>query len=143
MVSTIINRHCSSNKGAITGAVLAANGLGGALAVQIISPIIFEEGNPFGYRNSYLLVAGILAAVLLLILVLYREKKSENEPVVTKKHKARGEGWEGVEFKEALRKPYFYIAFFAYFLPALPCKAWAASPPPICMISGWMQGLWR
>jgi MFS family permease len=119
MVSTIINRHCSSNKGALTGAVLAANGLGGALAVQIISPLIFEEGNPFGYRNSYLLVAGILAAVLLLILVLYREKKSENEPVVTKKHKARGEGWEGIEFKEALRKPYFYVALFCIFLTGL------------------------
>ena len=31
MVSTIINRWCTSNKGTITGAVLAANGLGGVV----------------------------------------------------------------------------------------------------------------
>ncbi len=116
MVSVIINRHCTSNKGAITGAILAANGIGGAVAMQIISPIIFEEGNPFGYRNSYRLVAVILAVVLLLILFLYREKKTEDVPVAKKKHKARGEGWVGMEFKEALHKPYFYIALFCMFL---------------------------
>lgn len=119
MVSTIINRYCTSNKGAVTGAVLAANGLGGAVAVQIITPIIFEEGNPFGYRNSYLLVTAILVVVLLLVLFLYREKKSDDPLPVAKKHKARGEGWEGIEFKEALRKPYFYIALFCIFLTGL------------------------
>lgn len=116
MVSTIINRHCTSHKGAITGAVLAANGIGGAIAMQIINPIIFEEGNPFGYRNSYRLVAVILAVVLLLFLFLYREKKEENAPIAKKKHKMRGEGWEGIEFKEVVRKPYFYIALFCMFL---------------------------
>lgn len=129
MVSTIINRHCTSNKGAITGAILAANGIGGAVAMQIISPIIFEEGNPFGYRNSYRLVAVILAVVLLLFLVLYREKKSE-EPVVKKKRKARGEGWVGMEFKEAIRKPYFYIALLCIFLTGLTLQGLAGIAVP-------------
>ena len=119
MVSTIINRHCTSNKGALTGAVLATNGIGGAVAVQIISPIIFEEGNPFGYRNSYKLVAVILAVVLLLVLLLYREKKTADAPEPAKKHKVRGAGWEGIEFKEVLRKPHFYIALFCMFLTGL------------------------
>lgn len=34
------------------GFVLAANGLGGALAAQVVTPIIYQEGNPFGYRNA-------------------------------------------------------------------------------------------
>ncbi len=130
MVSTIINRHCTSNKGAITGAILAANGIGGAVAMQIISPIIFEEGNPFGYRNSYRLVAVILAVVLLLILFLYREKKSEDVPVAKKKRKARGEGWVGMEFKEAIRKPYFYIALLCMFLAGLTLQGLAGIAVP-------------
>ena len=79
MASAIVNRWCKTNKGTVTGAILAANGIGGAVAVQIISPIIFQEGNPFGYRTSYHIVSGVLAIVLLLVILLYRENpKGEN-----------------------------------------------------------------
>ena len=113
MASTVINTWCKKNKGAITGAVLSANGLGGAISAQILSPIIFDEGNPFGYRNSYKLVAVILAAVLVLIIIFFREtpKGQEKKPVsIHKKRKARGTGWVGMEYKEAVKKPYFYLA---------------------------------
>ena len=53
MVGCIVNRWCRSNKGTIMGAVLAANGIGGALAAQIVMPIIYSEGDPFGYRKAY------------------------------------------------------------------------------------------
>lgn len=115
MVSTIINRWCTGNKGAFTGAVLAANGIGGAIAVQIISPIIFEEGNPFGYRNSYRLVALLLAIALVLVLIFYREKQGEH-PIAKKKHKMRGESWEGLDFQQVVRKPYFYVSLVCMFL---------------------------
>ena len=113
MMSTVVNVWCSKNKGAITGAILAANGLGGAVAVQILSPIIFEEGNPFGYRTSYRLVAIVLAVVLALILIFFRErpKGAEKAFVATKKQrKARGTGWVGMDYSDVVRKPYFYLA---------------------------------
>jgi len=113
MVSVVINRWVKKNKGTVTGAILAANGLGGAVSVQILSPIIFEEGNAFGYRNSYRLVALILAVVLVLIILFFRDtpKGERAEPVaLKKKRKARGTGWIGMEYKDVVRKPYFYLA---------------------------------
>lgn len=122
MVSAVINRWCTKNKGTITGAVLAANGLGSAVGVQILSPIIFEPGNPFGYRNSYRLVAIALAITLVLILLFFREspKGSENVPVsVQKKRKARGAGWVGMDYGEATKKPYFYLALVCMMLTGM------------------------
>ena len=40
MVGYVIDRWHKKNKGTIMGAVLAANGIGGAVAAQILSPII-------------------------------------------------------------------------------------------------------
>ena len=43
MVSIVVNKWVKTNKGTITGIILAANGIGGAVAIQIISPIIFID----------------------------------------------------------------------------------------------------
>ncbi|MBO5879821.1 MAG: MFS transporter [Clostridia bacterium] len=112
MMSVVVNRWCDKNKGAITGAILAANGLGGAIAVQILTPIIFEENNPFGYRNSYRLVAIVLTIMLALIIVLFREMPKGKEKTavpIHKKRKVRGAGWVGMEYSEARKKPYLYL----------------------------------
>ncbi|MBR2929639.1 MAG: MFS transporter [Clostridia bacterium] len=122
MVSVVINRWCKKNKGAITGAILAANGLGGAVSVQILSPIIFEEGNAFGYRNSYRLVAILLAVVLLLIVIFFKDvpKGEKAEPISEKKkRKARGTGWVGMEYDKAKKKPYFYLALVCMMLTGM------------------------
>ena len=121
MMSTVVNKWCTRNKATVTGAVLAANGIGGAIAVQILSPIIFQEGNPFGYRASYQYVAIILTVVLLLVLILYRNPPvtDQDEPVSAKKRKIRGAGWVGMEYKEVLRKPYFYVALLCMFLTGM------------------------
>ena len=115
MMSTVVNVWCKKNKGAVTGAILAANGLGGAVAVQILSPIIFEEGNPFGYRNSYRIVALVLTVVLALILVFFRERPKGAEKVLVGKRtkKVRGTGWVGMDYSTAVRKPYFYFALIS------------------------------
>ena len=63
MVGNVVNKWCKENRGTVMGAVLAANGLGGALAAQIVTPIIYQEGNAFGYRSAYKLVACILLVV--------------------------------------------------------------------------------
>ncbi|MBE6651475.1 MAG: MFS transporter [Ruminococcaceae bacterium] len=122
MVSAIVNRWCKSNKGTVTGAILAANGIGGAIAVQIISPIIFEEGKPFGYRTSYRMVAVVLAVVLLLVILLFRDRPKGDTSEVTvtkKKRKARGTGWVGMDYSAAVRKPYFYIAILCMFFTGM------------------------
>lgn len=122
MASAIVNKWCKTNKGTITGAILAANGIGGAIAVQIISPIIFQEGNPFGYRTSYHMVSIVLTVVLLLIILLYRENpKGENEKttVAVKKRKSRGKGWVGMDYATAVKKPYFYLAILCMFFTGM------------------------
>lgn len=122
MVSAVINKWCTNNRATITGAVLAANGIGGAIAVQILSPIIFEEGNPFGYRTSYRLAAVILAVVLVLVLIFYRnpvQQTGSEETVAPKKRKIRGAGWVGMEYSDVIRKPYFYVALICMFLTGM------------------------
>ncbi len=115
MASTVVNLWCTKNKGAFTGAILAANGIGAAIAIQALSPIIFEEGNPFGYQKSYRIVCIVLAIVLALFLFLYREKEIEPGTQVGKKKKARGAGWVGMKYKDAVKKPYFYVALVCMF----------------------------
>ena len=107
MVGYVVSKRCKENKGTIMGAVLAANGLGGALAVQIVSPII--EGA--GYRNAYLTIAIIVFSVGMLIAFFFKDtQKEENEPKVTHKKKSRGKSWDGIETKMAIKMPYFYLA---------------------------------
>lgn len=120
MTSTIINLWFKENKATIMGAVLAANGIGGAIAVQILSPIIFQEGNPFGYRTSYQIVSIVLTIMLLLVLFFYRTPAAgQKEVAVKKKKKVRGAGWVGMEFEEVIRKPYFYIALLCVFFTGM------------------------
>ena len=114
MMSYVAGKWASDkNRGTVTGAILSANGLGSAIAVQILSPVIFEEGNPFGYRNAYRLVSVILFVVLLLILIFFKNAPKEagkSAAPVKKVRKARGGGWVGMDFSEAKKKPYFYLS---------------------------------
>lgn len=113
MMSAVVNIWTKEeHKGKVTGAILSANGFGGAIAVQILTPIIFEEGNPFGYKNSYTLVAIVLAVVLAIVIIFFRDRPKGSEKVTIEKKtkKARGRGWVGMEYKTILKKPYFYLA---------------------------------
>lgn len=114
MGSSIVKKWCKKNTGKITGFVLAANGLGGAVAAQIVSPIIYEEGNAFGYRNAYRLVALILVVVGILVVALLKENP-EAGAVQHAKKKPRGIGWEGIDYAAAKTKPYFYLAAVCIF----------------------------
>lgn len=118
MAGSVVNRWCKQNHGTIMGVVLSANGIGGAIAVQVVTPIIFEEGNPFGYRNAYFVISGVLLAITVLIILFFRENLSENtwhgrEP---EKKKNRSQRWKGIDFNEAIRKPYFYMIASCLFL---------------------------
>jgi MFS family permease len=120
IIGYVVNKACRKNKGTIMGLVLAANGLGGAIITQVITPFIMQEGNPFGYRLAYYVMAGILAVVFVLLLVFYKEPEkdiSENEKPTAKK--ARGTGWVGIEFEKAKKRAYFYSACVCIFFTGM------------------------
>lgn len=124
MASVLVNKWCTKNKGTITGIVFASGGLGSAVAAQVLSPIIYEEGNPFGYRNSYRLIAVIFAVFLVLLLLFFREApKGANETADAAKKKARGSGWVGMEFSEIVKKPYFYLAIGCMLLAGMALQS--------------------
>ena len=121
MIGAIIRRWVKENTGTILGFVLAANGLGGALAAQIVTPIIYEEGNPFGYRNAYHLVTVILVATGIVAVIFLRNQPKDDTfatPVAHKK-KPRGVGWIGISYEAARKKPYFYMALVGIFLTGM------------------------
>ncbi len=101
--------------GTVMGIVLAANGIGAAVSTQLFTPVIYEEGNPFGYRNAYYITASILVVILLLFIFLYKEKPAA-ERFDGKKKPKKDVKWEGLTIKEALRKPYFYMIMLCIFL---------------------------
>ena len=123
MVGYVVNKWCRENKGTIMGFVLAANGVGGAVATQIVSPIIYDKNDIFGYRKAYLLIAAMLFAVGVLVMIFFRNepeaKASEKVKVAHQKSKQRGKEWEGIEYKDALKTRFFYLACVSIFLTGL------------------------
>ena len=115
MVGSVVNRWSPENKGTVMGIILCANGAGGALAAQIVTPLI--SSGTFGYRNAFRLVAVILSVLMLIILIFFREKpKGDTGPVIAPAKKKRGQRWVGIPFAEAVRKPCFYFALLGIFL---------------------------
>lgn len=120
MVGYVVGNWFKEKRGTVMGFILAANGVGAAVATQVVSPLIHDASVPggFGYRNAYRLTAVILAAVLVLVLLFFKEspKDGETPAQVPSKHKkkpARGRSWQGMEFTESVRK--------TWFIPVLLC----------------------
>ena len=108
MVGCVIGVWCKENKGTIMGAVLAANGLGGAIAAQIVGPLISGAADGFGYRTAYRVTAVILLVVGLLVVAVFRNSPDGTKSMVPGKKTAKGATWSGITFHECLRTPYFY-----------------------------------
>ena len=118
MVGYVVNIWSKENKGTIMGAVLAANGLGGAVAIQIVSPIIEKAGERPGYKNAYLLIAAILFCVGTLIVTLFRNKPKNSDDSVLSNvshKKRRGQSWVGAEYTEVTRTWFFWGALICIF----------------------------
>ncbi len=115
MIGCVINKWCKENRGTIMGAVLAANGIGGAIAIQLLSPIIEAGGD--SYRNAYLLSGLVVLCVGVLVLIFMRESPKHYTESKTphKKKRGRGEPWPGVPFEKAKATPYFYVALVCIF----------------------------
>lgn len=117
MVGYVINHWCKEHKGTIMGAVMASNGLGGAIAAQVISPFI--ESSAFGYRIAYRLTAVILLIVGMIVVGLFKDTPEGVTLQAKGEKKAKGEGWSGISLQECLRKPWFYVALVCVFLTGL------------------------
>ena len=115
MVSYMVNMWFPEKRGTISGAIMCANGLGGALAAQIISPLI--DAGQFGYRNAYAFALVMTVITGITVVILVGKPKGVQGSVAKKK--ARGAMWSGISTKQALRKPYFYFAILCVFLTGM------------------------
>ena len=124
MAGTIVRQWFKQDIGKYTGIVMSANGIGGAIAAQIVSPII-NNGETFGYRKAYLLSAVITLAISIVILVFLRDASGDG-PVVAGKQKKmprKGTLWVGIEYEVAKKKPYFYITAALIFLTGISLQS--------------------
>ena len=125
MVGHIVNQWFPEHRGTVMGLILAANGIGGAAAVQIISPIINRENDPFGYRSAYLLTALILAVSGAIILFIFRITSSDKpqRAAAAAKTTSSDPEQEGISWEKARRSRFFYCAALAVFLTGMILQA--------------------
>lgn len=125
----LVEKWFTSNKGAVMGIILAANGLGASLSSQILSPIISSSRS--GWRSSYRLSALIVLTVGLIVVSLLRNDPADmklapmGSGVYKKKEKANA--WAGIEDKTLLRKPYFWLTLMCTFLYGVCLQAYSSS----------------
>lgn len=121
MVGYVVGKWFTSKKGTIMGFVLAANGIGGATATQILSPVIYASDA--GWRNSYRIAAAILVCVgLLVVLLLRNSPEDKNQKPLgdgTATAKKRGREWEGIEFAQLKTRKYYYLCLLCVFLTGM------------------------
>ena len=117
MVGHVVGLWCSENKGTIMGAILAANGLGNMLAVQILSPLI--NANLFGYRTAYRVTAVIMAVVGVVVLLLFKDAPEHAVVSAPGKKKPKRSGWNGLSLKEYMKLPWFYLVLLCVFLTGM------------------------
>ena len=123
MASTIIRRWFDKDLGKYTGIVMSANGIGGAVAAQVITPLI-HNGEKFGYRKAYWLSAIVAISFSVVIVALLREKKAETTTAAPgKKTPKKGELWEGMDYREVKRKFYFYVTALLVFLTGISLQS--------------------
>ncbi len=113
MIGYIINKWVKKNRGTVMGFILATNGLGGALANTVFTPIIVSGAT--GYRTAYFIIAITVAVVGVLSVIFIKDRKlGKDEQVSAKKQK--GDNWVGIDSKSAFKKPYFYLAMICIFI---------------------------
>ena len=115
MASHLISLWLPEKRGPVSGVIMCANGLGGLIAAQIITPII--DNATFGYRDAYAfaMIVSILTGIAVFALV----REPEGAKASVAKKKAKGKLWTGISFEEALQKPYFYVALLGVFLTGM------------------------
>ena len=116
IVGVVVTKWVKENKGTIMGAILASNGLGGALAMQILNPIIDSKSDIPGYKIAYIVIACVLAVAGAVIVIFFRNEPKHPDRVEQTDQKKRGESWDGMSYDEAKKKPFFYGTLVCIFL---------------------------
>ena len=122
LVGYVVERWFTSKKGTLMGVILAANGVFGALATQILSPIIY--GSAEGWRTSYRVVSILMVCIGVLVVLFLRNdpKDLKLEPLgsgTVAKKKQKSHDWLGISVEEAFHRPYFYVAAVCVFLTGM------------------------
>ncbi len=112
MIGYVINKWVSKNRGTVMGFILATNGLGAALAVNIFTPIM--EASSAGYKTAFYIIAITTAIIGVLAVIFIKDKKADEVEATSKKQK--GDNWVGIESKVAFKKTYFYLAMLSIFI---------------------------
>ena len=109
MAGTIVRRWFHKDVGRYTGIVMSANGIGGAIAAQIITPLI-NNGEKFGYRKAYFLSAAIAIAIGIVVMIFLREHPTDGPAIQkdTGKKQLKNAVWTGLSYDVIKKKPYFY-----------------------------------
>ena len=125
MVGYVVEKWFTGKKGTIMGFILAANGVFGALAAQIMTPIIYSASD--AWRKCYWIVTVLMVVIGLLVACFLRTEPQEKglhplgEGVQAKKQ--RGSEWLGITVEEAFGKPYFYVCALCVFLTGMLLQA--------------------
>ena len=126
VVGYVIGKWFTENVGTVMGIVMAANGLGVAVAAQIISPLI--DSGTFGYRKAYLFTAAVLFCVAVLALLFFKDEPKDYQgdrelPAGKKKQPKRARKWAGIAYEEAKKRPYFWIMALCVFMIGISVQA--------------------
>ncbi len=119
MASSIIRRWFVKDIGKYTGIVFAANGIGATVASLIATPLINEKGNPFGYRNSYLLVVAVLVVSGAAVVALLKNPPAQPAVQAAAKVKKQADVYVGVPFAQVRHKSFFYVSGIIVLLTGL------------------------
>ncbi len=126
MAGAVVNKWFKSNQGSVMGFILASSGLGGAVASKILAPVIESS-----YRKSYFLCVAITVAMLIVAMIFFKENPPESddtaEETPQKAKKVRNIKWEGIEYSEATKKTYFYVAVILIFLSGVALQGMSGS----------------
>lgn len=127
VVGYVVGQWCRENKGTIMGAVLAANGVGSAVAAQILGPLI--NGSTFGFRTAYRVSALLLLVAGAVVVLLFKDRPENPTVTAAAAKKVKAEGWYGLTLKECLRKPHFYVMAVYVFIMGLVIQSASAIFP--------------
>ncbi|MCQ2401153.1 MAG: MFS transporter [Lachnospiraceae bacterium] len=129
MVGFFVEKWFTTAKGSVMGIILAASGAGGAVATQIMSPIINYSAS--SWRQGYRLMAVILLVTGVLVVLLLRNNPKEvgMKPFSKKggEKKKRGSSWTGFEEKDIFRKSWFYVVIGCFLFYGILLQAYVST----------------
>lgn len=117
MVGYVVGMWCARSKGTIMGAILASNGLGGAIAIQVAGHFI-EQGMD-GYRIAYRVCGLVIGITGIIVVLLFRNRPKNSVVEAAEGGKKRGKDWIGISFKDATRRFYFWGALVCIFFSGM------------------------